>query len=259
MMHQLAKTMWESDSIRPLSADSLSRLIDNRIPAVRVTHFAEHDEIRSLREALLVNAGRTHSIPQVARLGISQYEQGLRCSKAEYFATAKSLEPQFADIYAQSFSPVRRLIGKLRDTGFDADVMSEPGMGRYFVGNGKLRNGFSPIHVDFAPQDSTGWAIADAKAQLACNLYLQVPDEGGALLLWDRLWQPEDDIHQVGDNYFYSEQVVQGNRKLRIAVSEGELLIINSRNYHAVEEARDRLAYGAFISVFPDHRLRLWS
>jgi hypothetical protein len=251
--------MWENDSILPLSADSLSRLIENRIPAVKVTHFAKPEEIRSLREALLVHAGRTHSIPQVARLGISQYEQGLRRSRAEYFAMAKSLEPQFAAIYARSFSPVQRLIGKLRAIGCDADVMSEPGMGRYFVGNGKLRNGFSPIHVDFAPQDYSGWGIADAKAQLAWNLYLQVPAEGGALLLWDRLWQPEDDIHQVDDNYFYREQVVQGSRKLRIDVSEGELLIINSRNYHAVEETRDRLAYGAFISVFADTRLRLWS
>jgi len=255
----MAQPVWQSDAIEPLTQESLARLIDNRIPAVKVAQFAQQEEMQSLRAALLANADKTHSIPQVARLGISQYEQGLQGSKAGYFATASELETQFAGFFGRSFSPVQRLIESLQNCGFDADIMTEPGMGRYFAGNGKLRNGFSPIHVDFAPQDSTGWAIADAKAQLAWNLYLQVPTEGGALLLWDRLWTPEDDAYQVDGNYYYQEQVVHGARALRIEVSEGEMLIINSRNYHAVEESRDRLAFGSFISVFADNSLRLWS
>jgi len=132
-------------------------------------------------------------------------------------------------------------------------------MGNYFAGNGKLRNGYSPIHVDFAPQDSAGWAVAEAGAQLAWNLYLRVPAEGGKLLLWDKYWQPEDDRHQVDDNYFYEDTVVRDARMIRVSVSPGEVIILNSRNFHAVSEARDRLAFGSFISVFEGDRLRLWS
>jgi hypothetical protein len=86
-----------------------------------------------------------------------------------------------------------------------------------------------------------------------------VPERGGELLLWDRRWVPEDDIHMVEDNYYYDDAVVRGARMLTVGVQPGEVIIINSRSYHAVAEAEDRLAFGSFISVFADGRLRLWS
>lgn len=251
--------MWKKDKIKGLSYSSLVALIENRIPAVRIEAFAVAHEIDPLVTGLFEHACRTSSIRQVTRLGISQYEQGVRVSKDNYFNLARRLDAEFAQIYAGSFSPVQRLIDQLEENGFDAGVMSEPGMGDYFAGNGKLRNGYSPVHVDFAPQDSAGWAIAGAGAQLAWNLYLRVPSEGGELLLWDKQWQPEDDLHQVDDNYFYDDAVVRNARLVRVSVSPGEVIIINSRNYHAVSEARDRLTFGSFISVFEGDRLRLWS
>jgi len=251
--------MWEDTQIHSLSHASLQALIESRIPAVRIDNFATHEEVQQLLAGLLEHACRTSSIKQVTRLGISQYEQGVRASKQAYFALARQLDEDFSRIFAQSFPPVQRLIGKLGEVGFDADIMSEPGLGNYFAGNGKLRNGFSPIHVDFAAQDSDGWAIAAATAQLAWNLYLRVSEQGGELLLWDKLWSPEDDVHQVRDSYFYTEAVVGGARMLSVDVQPGEVIIINSRNYHAVAEARDRLAFGSFISAFEDGRLRLWS
>ena len=251
--------MWENHKINGLSRSSLVALIENRIPAIRIEAFADAREASALATELLEHVCRTSSIRQVTRLGISQYEQGVRVSKDNYFNLARRLDPEFAQIYARCFSPVRRLINQLEKKGFDAGVMSEPGMGEYFAGNGKLRNGYSPVHVDFAPQDSANWAIAEADAQLAWNLYLRVPAEGGELLLWDKHWQPEDDRHQVDGNYFYDDAVVRDARMVRVSVSPGEVIIINSRNFHAVSEARDRLAFGSFISVFTGDRLRLWS
>lgn len=251
--------MWEDGNIQRISHDSLRALIDNRIPAVRIDGFSTNEEGRRLLEALLEHACRTASIAEVTRLGISQYEEGLRVSKGAYFERAHALKDQFSLVFSRSFAPVQRFIARLCEAGFDADIMYEPGFGHYFAGNGKLRNGFSPIHVDFAGQDSEGWSIADASAQLAWNLYLRVPCEGGELLLWDKQWHPEDDIHQVDDSYFYNDQVVYGADMLRVAVNPGEVIIINSRNYHAVAQSRDRVAFGSFISVFDDGRLRLWS
>jgi hypothetical protein len=251
--------MWEDTRIHPLGHAALLALIESRIPAVRIDDFATDAERRQLLEGLLGHACRTSSIKQVTRLGISQYEQGLRATKEGYFAQARQLDKDFSRIFTQSFPPLQRLIGKLGEAGFDADIMCEPGLGRYFAGNGKLRNGFSPIHVDFAAQDSAGWAIAAAKAQLAWNLYLRIPEQGGELLLWDKLWTPQDDVHKARDSYYYNDEVVRGAPMLTVSVRPGEVILINSRNYHAVTQAQDRLAFGSFISVFDDGRLRLWS
>ena len=154
---------------------------------------------------------------------------------------------------------MQRLIDELKALDFDAGVMSEPGLGAYFAGNGKLRSGRTPIHIDYSPQDSEGWAVADGIYQLAWNLYLRVPPQGGELLIWDKCWEPEDDIHQVDNNYFYKEEVVNGVPMLRVKVNPGEVMMINSRNYHSVAEVEDRLAFGSFISVFDGLRMRLWS
>jgi hypothetical protein len=251
--------MWKHKKIQEFRRSSLLDLIGGRVPAVRLPGFADARETERLAASLLGEARRTHSIRQVARLGISQYEQGVRVSREHYFALARQLDAEFDAIYARSFNPVRRMIDRLRAEGFDAEVMLEPGLGRYFAGSGKLRNGYSPVHVDFAPQDSAGWAVGDARAQLAWNYYLQVPAQGGELLLWDRLWQPDDDRYQVADNYYYDETVVGDAPMLRVSVKPGEVVLINSRSYHAVAEAADRLAFGSFISVIGDGRLGLWS
>jgi len=251
--------MWENNDIETLSNSSLAALIENRIPAVRIESFADSGETHALANALLEHSCRTNSIKQITRLGISQYAQGLRTSKQNYFDLARSLKAEFSDIYAASFSPLDRMISRLENAGFDAGIMSEPGMGDYFAGNGKLRSGATPIHVDFSPQDSAGWAIGKAASQLAWNYYLKVPEEGGELILWDKLWQPEHDCHQVEDNYYYKKAVVDDAPMLRVSVKRGELLILNSRNFHTVSKTSERLTYGSFISVFEDSSLRLWS
>ena len=251
--------MWENNKIQPLSHSTLCALIDNRIPGVCISDFATAKEAENFTDELTESACRTNSIKQVTRLGISQYEQGLQASKENYFTLAKQLNEEFSKIFDQSdFEPVQRLIKIFKENGFEADVMQEPGMGSYFAGTGKLRNGKSPIHVDFAAQDSDGWEVAKANVQLAWNFYLRVPENGGELLLWDKQWNSEDDIHQVEDSYYYHDDVVQHAKMLRVKVHPGEVIIINSRNYHAVSEVEDRLAFGSFISVF-NNMLRLWS
>lgn len=251
--------MWKSTEIYPLAHATVVELIENKIAGVRISQFATASEVAGFKELLLEKSCRTRSIEQVTRLGISQYQQGIRDSKKEYFRLAKEVRQDFEAIFAQSFSPVRRVIDHFKSAGFDADIMHEPGFGDYFAGSGKLRNGFSPIHVDYAPQDSQGWAVGASQAQLAWNFYLQVPTTGGELLLWDKEWQPEDDVYQVKDNYYYSEEVVKHLPVLKVKVVPGEVVIVNSRCYHAVAESENRLAYGSFISVFPGHKLRLWS
>ncbi len=251
--------MWENTEIQPISRKATLALFENRIPAVRIESFASRSEIDQLSSALLEYASRTNSIQEVTRLGISQYEQGIRGSKDSYFKMVSQLDAEFSKIYAQSFSPLQRMVNILEKLGFDAGIMTEPGMGQYFAGSGKLRNGYSPIHVDFSPQDSSGWSVAQVQAQLAWNVYLNIPRQGGQLLIWDKQWNPEDDEFQVDGSYYYSDTVVSSAQLLPVQVHPGEVIIINSRNYHAVEEANDRLAYGSFIGVLDDYRLRFWS
>lgn len=251
--------MWLTTDVPEASTASLHALVDGQVPAVRMSGFASPDETVALRDAMDAMTVRTSSISTVTRLGISQYEQGLRGSKEDYFAQAAELVPVFERAFVSSFSPLERFLSSLRSLGIDADIMTEPGFGPYWAGNGKLRIGRTPLHVDFAPQDSAGWAVHAAHAQLAWNLYLSDPDGQGHLLLWDKEWRPEDDSKQIQGEYFHDMSVVDGVRHVEVPTVVGDVVIINSRNYHRVADAQGRLSYGSFVSVLEGERFRLWS
>jgi hypothetical protein len=252
--------MWSSRNIRPLSRTALQLLADGIIPAIRMPDFASLSECQALGQALLRQSPRSQSVPEVERLGISQYAHGIQQGKAHYFALVAEAVRRQAQSFADSFDPLSRFINQMNINGIHTSLMEEPGWGQYFAGCGKVRTGFSPIHIDYAPQDSAGWAVAHSVHQLAWNLYLDKGYEGGgALLLWHKCWQPEDDIHQVSNCYYYKASVVAGLSPLRIDITPGEVLIINSRHFHAVEFATGRLAFGSFISLFEDGNARLWS
>ena len=251
--------LWHTVDVQPFTRESVDRLLRHEVPAVRLASFATPAESQAFADAMLGGARRTGSIAQVARLGISQYQQGVRGSKAAYFAAADEARAEYAAIFAASFNPVQRFIAALEGVGYAAEVEEEPGHGRYFAGTGKLRNGHTPMHVDFSPQDSTGWRVGALQAQLAWNLYLQVPPEGGELLLWERLWQPEDDAWLEPGQYYHRPEVVADARELRLPAVPGEVLILNSRCYHAVSDSENRLAYGSFVAWYGDNRLGLFS
>jgi len=250
---------WSTRDVLPFSAESLRGLIANEVPAVRYAAFATPEETAAFGAAMTEHSRRTSSISQVTRLGISQYQQGVKGSREEYFGAAREARAEYAVIFAASFDPLTRFINALSALGFDAGIMQEPGWGPYFAGTGKVRNGVSPIHVDFSPQDSEGWAVGSLDAQLAWNYYINIPRTGGELLLWDKTWYPEHDIHQAEGSFWYHPTVVADADEVRIAVQPGDVVLLNSRNYHAVAESADRLAYGSFIACYDGGRLGLFS
>jgi len=250
--------MWKTAEIQALDADGFRALADGHLPALRISAFATPDECTSLSDQLLSESLRTNSIPTVTRLGISQYQQGIRDSKDAYLDLAAELRPQFDKIFEASFDPTSRAIEHLRALGLDADIMAEPDGRQYWAGTAKLRTGETPVHVDFAAQDSPGWAVETAVAQLAWVLYLQV-GEGGELRLWDHCWEPHMDVHQSPGHYAYDPIVVEGADSLDLKPVVGDVVLLNSRYFHTVTHTGNRLAFGSFVSVFADGRARLWS
>ena len=251
-------THWRCGHPVPFGRTAIEQLLRAEVPAVELADFANAEEMRQFLSELRQFQARSQSVKQVVRLGISQYQEGVKGSKRAYFARAAELSAAQQAIFQRSFDPLHRFVEHLRGAGFDAQVMEEPGFGAYYAGVGKSREGESPIHVDFAPQDSPDWEVGKAPAQLSWNLYLNTP-QGGALVIWDKLWNPRDDVHQVADNYYYGREVVAGARRIELPVQEGDLLLLNSRNFHAIASTPNRIAFGSFISFFPDNRLRLWS
>lgn len=94
--------------------------------------------------------------------------------------------------------------------------------------------------------------------QLALNVFLTVPQQGGETLIWQHRWQERDEQYRVG--FGYRDDVVGTEIPLKIVPRTVDLLIFNPRRFHAVRSSSGgrRIAVATFIGL-NDRRLMLWS
>lgn len=108
-------------------------------------------------------------------------------------------------------------------------------------------------HFDVLPEEK-----AVLRSQLSANVYLDVPDIGGELELWDVTpWTPEK-IKQIKPNEDLRSQLPY---PIVFKPERGDLLIFNVRKPHAVKsfESGRRITLQSFLGIHEDHSISLWS
>ena len=182
--------------------------------------------------------------------------------KVDYFRKAAEANARRRAIFTESGDPLGLVIGRLRDAwGLEVGLASDNRM-EYFAG--LVRNiPLAQLHRDWAPADARDWSIGGIEAQLTWNIYLQLGERGGAVVIYRRLYDERDDEQKMAaNNCAYHSCAVTGCELVEIVPSLGELLLFNSRNYHKVERTdggAERITASSFIGLTPDRTLVLWS
>ena len=96
-------------------------------------------------------------------------------------------------------------------------------------------------------------------AQLALNIFLSVPDQGGETAIWRKRWEPKDEIYRTG--FGYRSESVREKPRLLVAPKRGDVMLFDSRNFHAVQNSTEgrRIALSFFIGLAGDGNLIVWS
>ena len=96
-------------------------------------------------------------------------------------------------------------------------------------------------------------------AQLAINVYLTMPDEGGETTIWRRTWTPADEEARIG--FGYDRRVVDGVQAVTVRPAPGDTLVFNPRFYHAVApgEFGRRVSVAMFLGLAADGSIAVWS
>ena len=117
-----------------------------------------------------------------------------------------------------------------------------------------------PVHIDFAPFESPGWEmISGVDAQLAANVYLDASPEQGDLVIYDKLWNPDDEQYRFEDRFGYSDAAVSEAPYEVLTPASGAIVLFNSRCFHrVVATGRRRLTFSFFLG-FQDDEIILWS
>lgn len=95
--------------------------------------------------------------------------------------------------------------------------------------------------------------------QLAFNVWVQVPEQGGATTVWRHRWDPADEDHR--HTYGYRPGAVEHCQHVTLTPARGDALLFNPANFHAVtpNPGGRRIAFAFFLGLATTGQLVAWS
>lgn len=221
--------------------------------------------------ALLAERAERHgyasylNVPSVRRIGMAFYEtEGREHLVEQYFKEARRHLHDFRSACEPYGSPIdvfRCWLDEIWPYGANLQTLDQRKM---FVGLSRMVEAGTTFlaHHDIFSEDAPGRPEAmSLQAQFGANVYLQMPETGGALLMWNREIPPAEFDRLRGTEYGLPVEVL-GPPDVVVRPDPGDLLIFNSRKMHAVSpgQGKSRLAVSCFVGYRGEQQaLTCWS
>lgn len=248
----------------------LQLLFDNKISAITIDGFISIGQINTFlnvlykqpewKEAAIPEAQEHLFVnkPKPKHLFLSQYMvSAFNTTEDEYLALSKN----YLDVWGKmtntcGFNPYLLFTNYLKNA-FQADVQ----LAR------KANAAYCPVvvrdlsevvlpHADYGPYDGKGWAIEQVTKQIAWNLYLTDPGEGGETVVFDYVWDNELDM----DENSYGIENLDKPVKTQFFVKPARLVLFNCRNFHTVlKSSSPRIAIGGLLGQTTNGEYLAWA
>jgi hypothetical protein len=256
---------WQDTLDLPATPETLNMLFEGKTAGVCVPGFLSAEECAKLvkKSEECEFGDYLNVVPRIEKVGITVFEfDGI--GKKQYFDSVAGANRRIANITNGICNPLERVIHWLSalSPGRKVGVANETGYGPYFAGLFRKIEEGTLIHVDFAPLEQPGWAVADVCSQLTFNIYLDVPRiNPGLVHIWQKQGQLEHDEFKIPDSYGYKPEVLEEDVPFAtITPQVGMLMMINTRNFHQVMASNgSRLAVSAAVGQLFDKNIVLWS
>jgi hypothetical protein len=260
------------ETVEKWTADSFRALLRGDRLALRVPQFADEPARRHWKRALKDPSrfSRYANAPdvEISTVGMTLFETQNEHERLQaYFQVAEQFEERMARLFSPRPSPfalIQRRLADLWPAGGQPGMLHGramcPGIIRKFEQANS--DGLPPhqdmLHKDVSPSNE---AASDLQAQVAVNLYIEVPERGGELELWDvRLSDEEREALLSGEHDFIDRSVLPEPEALR--PRDGELILFRSDRVHAVRGMRreNRMAASCFLGYYGnDEPIRYWA
>lgn len=255
-----------------LNTARLTDLIDGHILALSIYPFFTIDACKSYLSKLRNNKELKHySMAQdvdVRRIGMTLFEtQNDPLLLKVYFDDGQHTYNRLDELFYPQINPLRYFHESLAkhwpgggQVGAIGQQKMNPGIIRQFKANAD--EGLPP-HQDKMIKDQSHCSESkELKTQLAANLYLEVPEEGGELEIWDLSFSKEEEVNYYVGQYDFLDRKKIPQPTLRIKPRQGELILFRSDNVHAVRASKKsaRTTVSSFIGYYGlDRALRFWA
>lgn len=254
-----------------LAKDCLGPLLNGEVLAIRVPGFTDPAQAHGMARRLAAHPSLSayRNTPELVRVGESHYEthdeDGSTNDRAltEYLRKADPLMGEIRACCAPSASPLDVLWQDLDNYyGLErARIDGRPmfaGICRVFPEGSELLP-----HNDRLSRDAPGLPLGDElDAQLAANVYLQVPERGGELQLWDlRPDEAQLAAWRAPDSEYGTDRALVPPPACTLPVAAGDLVLMDATKLHAVsrQERGVRIGLSCFLGVRRGRPLVCWS
>ena len=249
----------------------VDELLNGNMLALRVSGFIPASSAVEIADRLVGHwsLSRYRNTPELVRVGESHYETHDDDGSVNpaaldaYLARADTLMDGIREACAPHQSPMDILWQQL-DEEFGIERARIEGR-EMFAGICRVFPEGTELlpHNDRLSRDAPGLRLgAELVGQLAANIYLRVPRQGGELELWD-LRPSEDQLaawHAQGSEYGVDRALIRTS-DLALRPAPGDLLIIDATRLHAVARQvhGSRVNLSCFFGIRPGHPLVCWS
>ncbi|MBI3818887.1 MAG: 2OG-Fe(II) oxygenase [Planctomycetes bacterium] len=224
-------------------ADGIAHVLGGETLVARVGNYYTSEVATSFAERILGHRelDRYAKAPDIGKIGSAFYDTvGDPIAESRYWDEAHHWIAEIRSAFAPQLSPIDRIRLDLDETWPGGASLLRDRAGRAaFVGLARVfyGKGADP-HVDRLEWDApAGRFDPNVKAQLAINVYLQVPPVGGELAIWGS--KPDEETYEairIPGSY--------GVRREALSVPDvivqpniGDVLIFDANNIHSVADS----------------------
>lgn len=238
---------------KTLDKTCIAEIANNTLRAVIIKEFISPQLATELSKKIL-NHGYAHyeNAPSIGRIGMAFYEaEGDPIKISNYFEQAGKNLADLRSRCSPLISPIDLLRCKL-DESWPAGAMLETLYGKkMYVGLSRVvEPGVTFLaHHDILAKDApNNFQAYSLQAQIACNIYLSMPIDGGGLQIWNTEIDPEEFDNLRQDSYGIPPENL-GPPHLEVQPEPGDLVLFNSRLIHAVTPGQElpRLSLSCFV------------
>lgn len=231
----------------------LAKAVCEEVLAVQVKQFIPRETAMEIGQRILGQGFDSYvNAPDIGRIGMALYEaENIPARLDAYFDAALDN----IDALRKRCMPYASPIDVLRctlDEMWPAGAQLEHLYGRKaYVGLSRIvQPGVEFLaHHDILAKDAPETFRSHSLAsQLAANIYLTMPTDGGGLHIWQSPISAAEFDDMRGDSYGIDPSLL-GKPTLQIQPEEGDLVLFNSRRMHAVTPGSDkpRLSLSCFV------------